>query len=675
MKKIIRLFVLAFALTFATLTFASCQDNKQEKVAEQAIKLLLVEQDPVVEANFTVGGLVSYKGVSYQVTWSSNNECLTIGDRVSNKDETGTEVAAHYVVTATRPETGNVDVTLTATINAGEGDVASKDFTYTLYAVDVFDIAASYTFSKANKVAKEAFDLDSEWTYAGKKATITWTANNEAVTIADGKASFDVKEEISVVFTATFTYNGTSADFPYTVTLAPSENGPVVITSIADGQSYYMGVNQENLGKYLYFAGTTANKDYYMSTTETVTESTKVTVNAVEGGYVLSFVNAEGATKYLDIVGGSYVNLYIVDTKPTTPLVWNADFNTFTKDIDGTNYYMGTYNTFNTLSASKFDYISTSFPIHFYDLPLGPVAEFTAGTSYKWALNQESLGKTLYFAGTTANKDYYMSTTENASEAVDVTPVQVEGGYHLKFVNPEGATKYLDITASGTYVNLYIVDTPTGVFVWNAEHSTFTKDMDGTHYYIGTYNTYNTLSASKLSYISTSYPCHLYASGGSLPKAEEPTPEVTPEKTPEGNVSTTGGLVIADYASANAWENSKPYSSVKYDNDTTLSVAGTAVGEYALNTGKFYTKNSSWRIYQSESATLTVTSNKTIASIIIEYDNGNNGTLLVNNAAVASGATITVNAKTLTINVGQTTATEKSNGNAQITKITIVYAE
>ena len=273
MKKIIRLFVLAFALTFATLTFASCQDNKQEKVAEQAIKLLLVEQDPVVEANFTVGGLVSYKGVSYQVTWSSNNECLTIGDRVSNKDETGTEVAAHYVVTATRPETGNVDVTLTATINAGEGDVASKDFTYTLYAVDVFDIAASYTFSKANKVAKEAFDLDSEWTYAGKKATITWTANNEAVTIADGKASFDVKEEISVVFTATFTYNGTSADFPYTVTLAPSENGPVVITSIADGQSYYMGVNQENLGKYLYFAGTTANKDYYMSTTETVTES------------------------------------------------------------------------------------------------------------------------------------------------------------------------------------------------------------------------------------------------------------------------------------------------------------------------------------------------------------------------------------------------------------------
>lgn len=674
MKKIIRLFVLAFALTFATLTFASCQDNKQEKVAEQAIKLLLVEQDPVVESNFTVGGLVSYKGVSYQVTWSSNNECLTIGDRVSNKDENGAEIAAHYVVTATRPETGNVDVTLTATINAGEGDVASKDFTYTLYAVDVFDIAASYTFSKANKVAKEAFDLDSEWTYAGKKATITWTANNEAVTIADGKASFDVKEEISVVFTATFTYNGTSADFPYTVTLAPSENGPVVITSIADGQSYYMGVNQENLGKYLYFAGTTANKDYYMSTTETVTESTKVTVNAVEGGYVLSFVNAEGATKYLDIVGGSYVNLYIVDTKPTTPLVWNADFNTFTKDIDGTNYYMGTYNTYNTLSASKFDYISTSFPIHFYDLPLGPVAEFTAGTSYKWALNQESLGKTLYFAGTTANKDYYMSTTENASEAVDVTPVQVEGGYHLKFVNPEGATKYLDITASGTYVNLYIVDTPTGVFVWNAEHSTFTKDMDGTHYYIGTYNTYNTLSASKLSYISTSYPCHLYASGGSLPEAEEPTPEVTPEKTPEGNVSTTGGLVIADYATANAWTNSTLYDSIKYDENTTITCSATTPSSYGQNTGKYYESDVSWRIYQADTSTITITSTKTIASIVIEYISNKTGILTVETGNVETGVSTTVNAKTFSFGVGNTDSAV-TNGQVRITKITIVYAE
>lgn len=366
MKKFIRFFVFAFAFTLATISLVSCGETN-EKVAAEAIKLLLVEQEPVVEKDFTVGGLVSYKGTSYQVTWTSNNECLAVGERVSNKDENGVEIAAHYVVKATRPETGSVDVKLTATVNAGEGDVATKDFTYTLYAVDVFDIAASYTFSKANKVAKESFDLDSEWTYAGKKATITWTVDNEAVTIADGKATFNVKEEVNVVFTAEFTYGDTSAKFPYTVTLAPSENGPTVITTIADGQSYYIGVNQETLGKYLYFAGKSANKEYYMETTENAAASTKVTVHAITGGYALSFVDAAGATKYLDIVAnGTYVNLYIVDTQPTTPFVWNEDYNTFTKDINGTVYYFGTYKTYNTLSASKFDFIATSYPCHFY---------------------------------------------------------------------------------------------------------------------------------------------------------------------------------------------------------------------------------------------------------------------------------------------------------------------
>ena len=77
MKKIIRLFVLAFALTIATFTLASCNTEvKNEKVAAEAIKLLLVEQEPVVEKDFSVGGLVSYKGVSYPVTWASNNECI-----------------------------------------------------------------------------------------------------------------------------------------------------------------------------------------------------------------------------------------------------------------------------------------------------------------------------------------------------------------------------------------------------------------------------------------------------------------------------------------------------------------------------------------------------------------------------------------------------------------------
>ena len=36
--------------------------------------------------------------------------------------------------------------------------------------------------------------------------------------------------------------------------------------------------------------------------------------------------------------------------------------------MGGTDYYMGTYNTFETLSASKLSYAATSFPATFYEV-------------------------------------------------------------------------------------------------------------------------------------------------------------------------------------------------------------------------------------------------------------------------------------------------------------------
>lgn len=115
------------------------------------------------------------------------------------------------------------------------------------------------------------------------------------------------------------------------------------------------------------------------------------------------------------------------------------------------------------------------------------------------------------------------------------------------------------------------------------------------------------------------------------------------------------------------------YATIKFDETTSISVSSTPVGNWGANSGKYYTDGTTWRIYQNENPSVVITSTKTIASVIIEYAIKNTGTLTLNGEAVASGTTVNVNANTITFSVGNTgTAT---NGQAQIKKITIVYAE
>ena len=123
-----------------------------------------------------------------------------------------------------------------------------------------------------------------------------------------------------------------------------------------------------------------------------------------------------------------------------------------------------------------------------------------AGVAFKLKLVQANLGKVLYFTGEMSN--YYYATGDY-SQAADLYLEVVEGGYHIYML--DGETKnYLYVVASGTYINVKIGTTPEGVWTFNDELGTLVTTISGTDYYIGTYNTYNTISASKTSYISAS---------------------------------------------------------------------------------------------------------------------------------------------------------------------------
>lgn len=432
---------------------------------------------------------------------------------------------------------------------------------------------------KAGKVVR-SFDLINTMTLSGNTFKIEWTtdASEEYVKLVAGETAVTVEivnvkpaEQVDFTMTATLTdAEGKTASTAlkyYIEAVEPEVSGATPITAPQAGATYKLGMFQGNLGQTLYFAGTTANKDYYMTTTEDLSAATDVTIEAVEGGYRM-FFTVDGTKTYLDVYqNGDYVNLRLT-TEPTAVWTWNTEYNTMVADVNGEAYYCGTYNEYNTLSASKLSYAATSFPSNLYTMGATATQVETPAesTPYKLGMFQGNLGQTLYFAGTTANKDYYMTTTEDLSAATDVTLEAVEGGYHISFM-ADGAKTYLDVYQNGDYVNLRLTTEPTAVWTWNTEYKTLVADVNGEAYYCGTYNEYNTLSASKLSYAATSFPSNLFTLGGASapvtpapdtgdteePEATEPEatePEATNPPASGTEVTLTEGMKVVIYAPA-----------------------------------------------------------------------------------------------------------------------------
>lgn len=123
-----------------------------------------------------------------------------------------------------------------------------------------------------------------------------------------------------------------------------------------------------------------------------------------------------------------------------------------------------------------------------------------AGT-YKLFLEQVKLGKTLYFVG--AMDGHYYKTSENVADAVDITVAagSAANTYTLSFVDASGVTQYLYIEQSGKYTNVKFGSTPFD-WTWEADRNVLIATVGTEQYYLGTYNNYNTISASELSRIS-----------------------------------------------------------------------------------------------------------------------------------------------------------------------------
>ena len=123
------------------------------------------------------------------------------------------------------------------------------------------------------------------------------------------------------------------------------------------------------------------------------------------------------------------------------------------------------------------------------------------GTAYKFGLYQAKNGKQLFISGG-IDQDRYLVMSENVEEALDVYVEAAEGGYKF-YILVDGAKNYITLfTNEAGKIALKYDPAGTTVFAYNAECNDWVTKLDETDYYLGTYNTFNTISASKTSYIN-----------------------------------------------------------------------------------------------------------------------------------------------------------------------------
>ena len=390
------------------------------------------------------------------------------------------------------------------------------------YLADAKAYVRSMYKDKAGKVLRD-FDVVSSVKIGAFTYDVTWTtdATEENVKIGaptDNKITIDInetpgEEDLKFTLTATVTAGekSESAEFKFFVPGTPAASGgPTFVETPVAGSTYKFALVQAELGQTLYFTG--AMNGNYLATSVDPTQAVDVTIEEVEGGVRFFFMDGETKT-YIDIheyaEGKAGVRL---TAEPTATFVWNEECKVYAAEVAGAPRYLGTYSTYNTMSASDIKYIAgdnvgkigvSQFPAGFCTVTYqiqNVEGQPAAGTTALFYLTQAELGKSLFFTG--AMNGNYLATSEDPTQGVDVTVEEVEGGFRFFFMDGETKT-YIDIHeyAEGK-AGVRLTAEPTATFVWNEECKVFTAEVAGAPRYLGTYSTYNTISASDIKYIA-----------------------------------------------------------------------------------------------------------------------------------------------------------------------------
>ena len=144
----------------------------------------------------------------------------------------------------------------------------------------------------------------------------------------------------------------------------------------------------------------------------------------------------------------------------------------------------------------------------------------------------------------------------------------------------------------------------------------------------------------------------------------------------EDDSMVTVSHTVQELMTAYSWANGTQYLSFKLEG--TAEGVVTVTGAGGSNAGKYYTSGYEWRLYNGgsetpDSMTISVPEGYKLVSVKITYNSGNNGILVVNDAAFTSGSVDTTCAGKTSVTFKAGNSGTATNGQAKITAIEVAY--
>ena len=586
-----------------------------------------------------------------------------------------------------------------------------------------------------NKSTRNDYQMMNTITYNGVVYAVAWSVDvTEGVVVkaGDTHSTIDLDqtlaEDLAYVLTATISdKDGNSVEISFNRTaLAASALVPAAIEEAPqEGVMYKYYVRQSTKEKDLYFAG--SMNGYYFSTTEEIGEAVDLYVEYLEGSteeFYLRFDHKTDGKMYIGVRQNGTHNNVVYESAPVSTFKWNAELKTITTTvpIDGvdTEFYLGNYSTHMTISASKISYaggdgnnvgqlvamvdrnnVSDNAKVEATakeitmakayvangTLELATQGSMYADVAITWAV--EGTGATVAdgvvtFADIDANTTLTLKATYacgEASKTVDYTfalikntPADiVAGAYALQQDESFGneATLTGVISKIGTAYDENYGNITVTMIVEGKKIDCYRLSGDGSNELAVGYTI--TVTGKFTNYKDTiqfGQGCQL---NSFVVGDESNVPEI--DGGEDAPVVGENTIVIESYASANGWTNGTMYESVAGADFTATASCAKPNETYGQSTSKYYTSDQSWRLYQAEAASLTISAveGKYIVSVKITYIAQNTGLITLGDAAVVSDALVTVNAGTVTFGVANSGTAD--NGQARITAIEVICAD
>ena len=584
-------------------------------------------------------------GAAQTVTWESENtSVVTVSNTglVTAVGEGHTTINVISTVDSSKYATCSVSVTDSS--HSGGGDSGS----YTIAYSDTFSPTLPTEASSIHD--SDTLHTDTTSGIKFKEQGIYKGSSNSYIMFENGKGFLYNTEDLGTIDKVSVTYSS-----------GTSTSGKVGVYFGTSPQSTYTTTNNQTIkgqSQTDEFSNSTTGKGYFqLSTSNKRVQITQIVVD----------YHTSSSTKALDSITLDYsdaqTTFHVGDTFNYDDLVVTANYDDGSSDIVAPTSVSSP-----NMSTAGQKTVTVSYT----------EGDVTKTATYTITVNAVTLSsievsnaKTAYYVGDSFVKPTVTATFSNGSTSA-VTNSATFSGYNLSNAGNQNVS--VSYTSGGVTKTTSYSITVTAVSITSITISGYTTSFNvgDTFSFGGTVTAhYNNGSSSDVT-ASANFTGYNMSTAGTQTVTVSYSGQTANYQITiiDASAGTTVTVSIGDYGAANDWEYATKYTSMNIDDVITASLTG------GLNTGKYYdnvTPNE-WRLYQGESATITLSAanDYVIDYVTITYGSQNTGILCDSNSnTVSSGEQQTVDSQTVTYSVGNSGSA--TNGQARITSISVTY--